>query len=177
MLFFPSLLYAPLLPFPLFGLLFSLQPRDVLLHFTQPTSSSTLTCLGPLLRHRPTMGSKMTAASNTWAADPLSLLNTASYGASQARKDAIGSEQEGCSQIGCAATLAPFSPSSSLVLSSSLLWQQGAALSASKAQHSTGLWEQGELQQKVMQNRHKTSSPGTCLHGFVLCTHMTKAGC
>lgn len=153
--------------FPFFPLPVSFRLRDLLLHFTQPTSSSApgpseVTCSAHTPGHkhvgRSVYGSlcRCLTCCRQEGHRCLQHVDCKSPISLEGCQLPSRLEQEGRYRIGCAATPPPFSPSSSF-LPSPLLWHREQLLSASKVYHSTGLWEQVELQQKVMQNRHKTS--------------------
>lgn len=135
---FPFFFFPPFF-FSAEGLLVPLPPTHLQL-CSRPAWSHQLSHSCPQCQATSTLAAQLTAHSaparqgggsllppNTQIANPQSLLNAASYQADQGRRDAFVSEQEGCYWMGCAATPAPFSPSSSSFSLSPLALVQAAA--------------------------------------------------
>lgn len=165
-----------LFPF-FFSLLFSLQLRDFLFHFPQPTSSSAPGLPGatssatPARNARPQarwpLSSQLTlplpdreeghcclpthrlqTPSPSWMLPASKLIRAGGMLLCRSRRDATGWVVQ--LHLLLSLHLPPF------FRLLPWLWCRQQLLSASKVYHSTGLWEQGELQQQVTQKRHKT---------------------
>lgn len=159
---FSSLLSTPLLPFPLCLPPVCFSAEGLELHFTQAFSSSSSSLPGatcsvtPVLKPVRKCVVGCSALTHSAAARPIaeaggsllpatptlqipSFLKAACCRASQSRRDATGPVVQLPQHLSLHLLLLP----------SSLLWPGEQLLCASKVPHSTGLWEQGELQQKV----------------------------
>lgn len=140
MLFFSSPLYAPSLPFSFFPwVFFPATGLTALFHLSHSSSTPVST------------SNRILFTALFHLTSPWPQAHTASPCPSRAGRMLSGLHSSTCSSLSILAFAASF-PAFSPALRQQQLW------SSSTVQHSSGLWEQGELQQSIKQNPHAASA-------------------